>query len=77
MASQAGSMRLAAWEALRSHSHCMGGGEERGEGRRGRLALRLLQLWALGGGPPGWGEAPTPREFQPSDFTHLPECFFE
>lgn len=65
MASQAGSMRLAAWAALRSHSHCIEGGEERGEGRRGRLALRLLQLWALGGGPPGWGEAPTPGSSSP------------
>lgn len=60
MASQAGSMRLAAWEALRSHSHCPAfKGEERdGEaGRRGGSALRLLQLWALGGGPPGLASA--------------------
>lgn len=54
-----------------------GGGEERGEGSRGRLALRLLPLWALGGGPPGRGGSTHRREFQTSDFAHPPECFFE
>lgn len=76
MASQAGPMRLAAWEALRSHSHCMGGGEQRGEGRTGRLALRLLQLWALVEALQGGGKHPQQGSARP-DFTHLPECFFE
>lgn len=65
IASQAGSMRLAAWEALRSHSHCVGeerrGGRAAGGGWPSGCCRCGLWVEALQGG----GEAPTEGSSRP------------